>query len=92
MDVHSSNEHQNLRNRAAEFEAILSSSLSSDHSPNRRPFNDGNRQSSGEGTVAVNSDADAAIQLEDGDRNNECSICMTNRVNAVNICTYLYLI
>lgn len=78
-----SNEQQNLRNRAAEFEAALSSSLSSDHSPNRRPFNEGNRQSSGEGTLAANNDADAAIQLEDGDRSNECTICMTNRVNAV---------
>nr|CAD2183581.1 unnamed protein product [Meloidogyne enterolobii] len=85
-----SNEQQNLRNRAAEFEAALSSSLSSDHSPNRRPFMEGNRQSSGEGgTTTINSvnnnnnDADAAIQLEDGDRNNECTICMTNRVNAV---------
>ena len=63
----------------------MSSSLSSDHSPNRRPFNEGNRQSSGEGgtttinAVNNNNDADAAIQLEDGDRNNECTICIRVR-------------
>ncbi|KAF7627365.1 hypothetical protein Mgra_00009344 [Meloidogyne graminicola] len=76
LDVHSSNEQQNLRNRVAEFEAALSSNLSSDHSPNRRFLNEVNRQSSGEGK----NDSDAAIKLEDGDRNNECTICMTNRV------------
>lgn len=60
-------EQQNRRNQAVEFESTNRSS--SDNSPIRGGAADDMQQNNG-GNV-------------DDDRNNECSICMNNRVNAV---------